>query len=130
MNIVIGEDRAIGLAARYIVLTLDTFRVDAQTDPVKSFCVIETVPIDQLAQIEHWQDLHENLIVNYGKKNWDYCLQAIEHLMGRWNGQVDSFYVNLAARITTQMNRAADDTWSPIIDRVATDTSSVSFHAD
>jgi hypothetical protein len=60
--------------------------------------VVEQIPITELSTVESLKDLHANLITNYAKQDWNYCEQAIEHLMGKWGGEVDSFYMELKTR--------------------------------
>jgi hypothetical protein len=57
------------------------------------------------------------LIENYHKRNWNFCFQAIEHLQGKWNGQVDSFYDILLARVQSLSQQQLDDQWDGVIDR-------------
>ena len=46
----------------------------------------------EMSQTESLKELHANLIKYYGLKKWDYCEQAIEQLMGKWGGELDTFY--------------------------------------
>lgn len=115
MNIILGEDVAREMAERYTVLSLDTFRVTGQSCPVKSYCLIEQVPLDEMLQMQSWKDLHENLMINYALKNWNYCEQAIEHLMGKWDGQLDSFYVDLKTRIDSLKDQVLDPDWDGLL---------------
>ena len=117
MNIVLGEEHALSLSDRYTVLRLDTFFVQGQSDPIKSYCVIEYMPSEELEQTVQWSVLHEKLMENYAKQNWVFCEQAIEHLMGKWNRELDSFYLNLLIRIRERQGQGYDEGWSPIITR-------------
>lgn len=117
MNIVVGEEKVQPLRDRYTVLSLDAFQVKDHEKIVKSFCVIETVPVHEMNQIDQWKDLHENLIINYGRRNWNYCEQALEHLMGKWNGAVDSFYLDLGQRVKDLKSHDPGPDWSPCIKR-------------
>lgn len=117
MNIIVGEENAQPLRDRYTVLSLDTFRITGHDQLVKSFCVVETVPLQEIKQIDQWRDLHENLIKNYGRQNWNYCEQALQHLRGKWNKELDSFYTDLSERIQSRKTHGVDPAWSPVIDR-------------
>ena len=117
MNIVLGHQNLESIADRYIVLRLDAFATPDQPDPVQSYCLIESVPIEEMGQLQQWRELHEKLIKNYGLQNWDYCEQAIEHLMGRWNQKLDSFYQDLLGRVQIMKSRAPDPAWTPFIYR-------------
>lgn len=100
--------------ARYTVLDLDTFELADGTQHT-ACCVIENTPIQELSVLPSLRQLHENLIKNLALKNWDFCEQAIEQLMGKWGGEVDSFYVELNTRISRLKTQDLDDSWSPVI---------------
>ena len=117
MNIVLGEENARPLQDRYTVLSLDTFRVSGHDQTIRSYCVIETVPLSEISQILQWRDLHENLMINYARQNWQFCEQAIEHLMGKWNREVDSFYQDILTRIQARKPYGVDPAWSATIER-------------
>lgn len=101
---------------KYIVLELDQFQKDQQHPPVSAYCLVENVPLDELPQADHWQDLHAKLMENYRKANWTFCEQALEHLEGRWNGEVDSFYQELRQRIQDWNGQELSAShWDPVI---------------
>jgi hypothetical protein len=52
---------------------------------------------------------------NYRERNWDFCLQAINHLVGFWGKQVDSFYEVLSSRIAGYKENEPDKSWSYIV---------------
>ena len=117
MNIILGEETVQPLRERYTVLSLDTFLIKGQDQPIRSYCVIETMPLAEIKQAEQWQDLHENLMINYGRQNWNFCEQAIEHLQGKWNRELDSFYQDLLVRVRARQDHGVDPAWSPVIQR-------------
>ena len=117
MNIVLGFEQAQDLANRYVVLPLDSFQIPGRSDPVTSYCVVENAAIADLTKLESLISLHGKLMSNYGKKNWNFCEQAIEHLRGRWNGELDSFYDDLIGRINQFKERDPGPDWSPVIVR-------------
>lgn len=117
MNIILGEDRIADVSEKYIVLPLDSFLVAGHPDPVRSYCVLADLSIADLMQIESLRDLHQNLIKNYGLRNWNYCEQAMEHLLGKWNGQLDSFYRDLADRVQIYKQEDPGPEWTPAIQR-------------
>jgi hypothetical protein len=59
--------------------------------------------------------LHENLIKNLALKNWDFCEQAIEQLMGKWGGELDTFYEDIRSRVNRLKTLTLDDSWTPVI---------------
>lgn len=113
MNIIFKEN-AVDIAKKYVVLDLDTFSIpNGSTHTV--CCVVENIPISELSETENLKTLHSTLIENYAKKNWTECEQAIEQLMGKWGGEVDSFYTELQSRIERLKNMTLPDTWTPVI---------------
>jgi hypothetical protein len=85
--------------SKYMLLPLDTFHFAAAEKNSTAYCLIENTPIQEMFSVDQYLDLHQNLIKNYYLRNWNYCEQAIEQLLGRWNGELDSFYENLLQRV-------------------------------
>lgn len=117
MNIILGDDRAQSLADRYTVLPLDTFYLSSLQQNIRSYCVVESMPISELSQFQQWYDLHGKLIDNYARQNWQFCEQAIEHLLGKWNRELDTFYQDLLLRVQSRKPHGVDPDWTPIIER-------------
>lgn len=115
MKIIVGEENIQEIKDKYTVLQLDTFSISGKL--VKSYCLIEQVPIEELSLLQHHAELHRNLMINYDKRNWNFCEQAIAHLFGKWNQELDSFYDNLSQRIKTFKQNEMNDDWTPILDR-------------
>lgn len=117
MHIIFGKDKLEGVDSKYTVLELDTIRVSEDQDPITAYCLIENVPVTEISEIDRNRDLHNNLIKNYRLKNWKYCEDALEHLVGKWNGEIDSFYRALNDRINEYKNITLPDAWTGEIDR-------------
>jgi len=115
MHIILGEQNVQEVGNKYVVLELDTFRTSDQGELVSAFCLIENVPIQELPQVDRYRDLHQQLIQNYRSANWKFCEDALEHLHGRWNGEVDSFYEVINQRIQEQKQSADSSQWDPAI---------------
>lgn len=113
MNIIF-KDNLNNLDQKYIVLDLDTFSLPDDSIHT-ACCVIENLPITEMPATENLKELHANLIKNYALKDWNYCEQAIEQLMGKWGGEVDSFYIELITRIEQFKTMDLDSSWTPII---------------
>ena len=113
MNIIFKEN-LVEIAKKYTVLDLDTFSLPDGSIHT-ACCLVENIPITELEQTENLKTLHADLIENYAKKDWNYCEQALEHLMGKWGGEVDSFYADLQTRINYLKTQNLDDSWTPII---------------
>ena len=118
MNIIIGEENAREVDSRYIVLELDTISISKEIDPIKTYCLIEKITLDSILNLKQMQELHKNLIKNYRLKNWKFCLDAIEHLKGNWNQELDSFYSILEHRIEELQKTDLDKDWNGTINKI------------
>lgn len=92
MQIIFSRTVADELRERYTVLELETFSVGE--DLLETFCVVpaDKMNLAHLPNLDSDIKLHENLIVELKKKNYQFCLDAIEHLLGKFGGELDSFY--------------------------------------
>ena len=116
MHIVLGDQITKELEEKYIMLELDIFRMVDKDQEVPAFCLVENVPLRELPEVEQFRDLHMQMIRNYRLGNWKFCEDALEHLQGRWNGEVDSFYRELSTRIADLRDQQPDDaSWDPAI---------------
>lgn len=93
MNIILGRERADELREKFTVLELESFE---HTDgmQIPAFCVIpaEKIPLAELPMLDNWINMHSVLITEFKKGNRNYCEQAIEHLRGKFGGELDTFY--------------------------------------
>jgi hypothetical protein len=115
MHIIFGKDEALELENKYTVLELDLIKIGSEGPVVPAYCVVENISILDLPKIESMKNLHNNLISNYRKKEWKYCQDALEHLLGFWGGEVDSFYQTLNQRLDNYIKQDPGPDWSPII---------------
>ena len=111
---IIFKQTEIAIDDKYTVLDLDTFRLPDGNQHT-ACCVVENIPILELSQTDNLKELHATLIKEYGQRNWDYCEQALEHLIGKWGGEVDTFYLDLKRRIEQFKDMNLDDSWTPVI---------------
>jgi len=117
MNIVLETQVTSDIQNKYILLELDSFRFAQDLQPIKAYCLIEKLPLNEMIEIQQYIDLHHNLISNYRRRNWNYCEQAMEHLMGKWQQQLDTFYEDLLQRVQTHKVSGVADDWDGIIQR-------------
>jgi hypothetical protein len=117
MNIIFGDSAAQQAQEKYIVLELDTFQVDQQL--TTTYALVEKVPLTEMTTLDQFKQLHSNLMKEYRKRNWKYCEDAMEHLRGKWNGELDTFYTVLAERILDLKTQSLDDSWSGAVVRSA-----------
>lgn len=97
MYIVLGEQVAQSLRENFTVLELETFKV--KDEDLTAFCVVDQVPVTELPQLESLKNLHQTFVDEYNKKNYNFCLDAATHLMGKFNGELDSFYQEIINKI-------------------------------
>ena len=100
MHIVYGKEQANRLSEKYTVLELDTVKVKELDKDLTLFAVVDTEKLGliDLPQLDQWVKLHEDLIRNLKKKDKNFCLQAVEHLTGKFGGDIDSFYEHVKGR--------------------------------
>ena len=76
-----------------------------------AYAVVEKIPLQEMATLDQFKTLHENLMVEYRKRNWKYCEDAMEHLKGRWNTELDTFYSEIYNRIQDLKTQLLPDDW-------------------
>jgi hypothetical protein len=115
MNIIFGTEQATQLQGT--VIELDTVFQDGLTEPITLYATlsVEDVPLSDMAVLPNLLNLHEKLMEEYRKKNWDFCTQAIEHLRGKWGGSLDSFYDNLQERVQQFSLLPPPENWDGVL---------------
>jgi hypothetical protein len=68
-----------------------------------------------LPRVESMKRLHENLISSYRDREWKYCQDSLEHLIGFWGGEMDTFYADIGARVKHNLENSPSDEWTPVI---------------
>jgi hypothetical protein len=99
MDIIFGRENAEKLREKYTVLDLETVEKDGVS--LEVFCLIsaDKIGITDLPQLDIWTKLHNDFLNGYHTQQYDYCRQCIEHLMGKFGGEVDTFYEEILNRI-------------------------------
>lgn len=110
MNIIFG-DAINHVPNSYTVLELDTFQLPDGTTSV-AHCVIEKIALTDFDKLEAYCAVHADLLANYRLREWTYCEHAIEGLMGKWNGELDSFYIDLLLRVQAHRQTPPDQDWN------------------
>jgi hypothetical protein len=117
MNIIFGTEMAQQAQDRYTVLELDTLSLVPTDEVVTAYCLVETIPIEEMPAVESLKELHQNLMAEYRKRNWRYCENAIAHLTGKWHGELDSFYTELYQRIQGLKQEDLPEDWTGRLNR-------------
>lgn len=115
MHIIFGKEQADELSNKYTVLELDTFQFGTDGPVVTAYCTVETIPLEELAMLSATQAQHEHLLINYRMRNWADCLVGIDQLLGKWRGELDSFYTDLRSRAQSYLVNSPKSEWSHII---------------
>ena len=116
MKIVLSTEQDIKpIADRYLVLELDTFRIEGKEIP--SWCVIDAgdIPLADMTELAHFKEQHQNLIRNYKKGDLNFVEQMLEHLQGKFGGNLDSYYTELYARL----QQPKQDPWDYVVQKEA-----------
>jgi hypothetical protein len=117
MNIIFGTSLET-IPKHYTILELDTFRYPGQSETNTAYCLIEKMAVDEYAMLEHYKKIHADVIKYYKQRHWDYCVQAIGGLMGRWGGELDTFYQDLLNRVLANKATEPGPDWDGIIIKV------------
>ena len=99
MDIIFGRENAEKLREKYTVLDLETVEKDGHS--IEVFCLIggDKISIGDLPQLEQWTKLHNDFLHGYNTQQYNYCRQCIDYLMGKFGGEVDTFYEEILKRI-------------------------------
>lgn len=110
MNIIFG-DQAQHVPNSYTLLELDTFRLAGQDKTKTAYCLVPAVPITEFPVLEHLVKCHHDMINAYRGRNWEYVITAAQGLAGKFNGEVDSFYQDIAQRASHYQDNPPGDDW-------------------
>ena len=110
MNIIFG-DSLNTIPDRYTILELDTFRSPDGARTATAYCLVEKIGLDEFANLDAYKKIHADLVKYYKQRQWDYCEDVIQNLMGRWGGELDSFYINLLGRILGFKETEPSEDW-------------------
>lgn len=115
MHIIFGTPE--NLPDNYTVLELDTFRFTATGQTATAYAVVEQVPLVEFAVLQQMKTVHSDLIKYYRQQQWTYCEHAIDYLVGKWNGEIDTFYQELLARIQQHKSTTLPDDWDGCLEK-------------
>ena len=97
MQIIWDKAAADKLQGSHTLLELETFEVEGR--PLTAYCVIppEKIILD-IAQLDNLKELHAQFLKAYTEGNHDLCQDVSEHLIGKFGGELDTFYQELLSR--------------------------------
>lgn len=103
------------LEEKYTVLELDTISIGNTGTEYTAYCVIENIPLEEMPAVDTLKNLHAELMQQYRARKWARCEAIIGQLTGKWGREMDSFYIELATRITGLKMQILDNTWTGVI---------------
>lgn len=117
MHVVFGEKQKELLDDRFTVLELDTFKQSDMDEPVTVYAVIsaDTIKLEDMSLLDNFKRIHNTMMLEYRNRNWNYCHQALEHLRGKWDRELDSFYEAFTDRLRDLEKSELPDDWNGII---------------
>ena len=94
MNVIFGQQNASLLDKRYLILELEKFH------GVDCFCAIsyDQIPNEEMPQLAYIVKLHRSLVHNLREENYAVCQELVSHLMGKFGGELDTFYQEVLRR--------------------------------
>lgn len=116
MNIIFDTENIEAIKSNNVVLELDTFYFALLDKTATAYCVVDNIKLTDFDKIEQNEKLHAELIDAYKRKDFKLCQDLLEHLIGAFGGEVDSFYGELHQRVQ-RLSVEFGDTWTPVIVR-------------
>lgn len=117
MQVIFGQAQKELLGDKFTLLELDTFNEVGLEEPVTAYAVmgINEVPLTEMPQVANFVTMHNTMLKEYRARNWSFCKQALEHLKGKWNGQLDSFYEIFESRLNELETASLPDSWNGVV---------------
>lgn len=99
MYIIFGQEAAEKLQEQYTLLPLETLERNGKL--IQAFCVVpaDKITISDLVTLNQDKESHYKFIQEFNNKNYNYCLSAANELIGKFGGELDSFYEEILKRI-------------------------------
>lgn len=101
MQLIFGREVAEQLQNRYTILELETFTLEDKL--LEVFCVVpaEKIALTEITTVEHSTKLHNDFLAALRQEDYKICQDLSVHLIGRFGGEVDSFYNTILDRISS-----------------------------
>ena len=99
MQIIFDDQAAEQLSKNQTILELETFDVGGIQRT--AYCVIpaDRIPLQDLTMLENLRELHAAYVRALSTDDLKLCTDIAEHLIGRFSGEMDSFYTETLARL-------------------------------
>jgi hypothetical protein len=99
MQLIFGHDNAEQLREQHTILELESVTKDGVTLDVYCLVPADKINLVELPQLEHNRKLHQAFVDAYKSQDFKICRDLHEHLLGKFGGEVDSFYTEIINRI-------------------------------
>ena len=116
MNIIFETDDIQKMKEKYIVLPLDTFRFP-NNKIATAHCVVDKFPLDMIAKMDNYIKLHCDMVNGYKTRQWNFCIQALDNLIGSFGGELDTYYINIKNRVSGFLKEEPPENWTYIIQK-------------
>lgn len=98
MQIIWNREAPESLKTNQTVLELETFPVGEQT--ITAYCVVPAERVfPDIANLDDLKQLHQSFISAFNEKNYQLCQEIAPELIGRFGGELDSFYQEILNKI-------------------------------
>jgi hypothetical protein len=99
MYIVWDQAAAAEMQKKHTLLELEYF--DVKGIQVKTWCVVpaEKLIADGFEHLENNKNLHSAFVKAYYDADYRLCRDLAEHLVGKFGGELDTFYEEILSRI-------------------------------
>ena len=98
MQIIWNKEAAERLRSNQTVLELETFAVGEQT--ITAYCVVPAEKVfPEITRLENLVELHEAFISAFNQKNYQLCQDLAPELIGRFGGELDTFYQEILNKL-------------------------------
>ena len=98
MQIVWNKEVIEKMRGTQTLLELETFQVNGE--PLTTYCVIPAEKLfAELSNLDHLTDLHNEFLKAFADKNLTLCESISTQLMGRFGGELDTFYEEILKRL-------------------------------
>jgi hypothetical protein len=106
MQIIWNQAAAESLRNSQTVLELETFAVGDQN--ITAYCVVPAERVfPDIARLDNIKELHQAFISALNEKNYQLCQDIAPELIGRFGGELDSFYQEILDKIKNETNSTA-----------------------
>jgi hypothetical protein len=87
------------LDGQFTIFKLETI-VAENGQSLEPYCVVETarIPTKEIEMLDYWRRFHDEFLASAAQENYKLCRDIAEHLMGKFGGELDSFYTVVCER--------------------------------